>query len=66
MPRKVLAGIAAAVVLALAVWLVPTAFGSGSAQTSTSATTVAASAAPSPSTPHPATGCTHAPTTSPQ
>jgi hypothetical protein len=60
MSRKVLAGIVAVVVLALAVWLVPTAFGSGSA-TSASRTTVAASSSPAPHT-----GCSHAPSTAPQ
>jgi len=63
--RKVLAALVAAVVLALAVWLVPTAFGSGGSGSSAQATTTAASAAPSPA--HSAgTGCTHASTTAPQ
>ena len=66
MPRKLLAGVVAALVLALGVWLVPTAFGSGGSTTSTRATTVAASTAPSPTRPSPGTGCTHAPATSVQ
>jgi hypothetical protein len=65
MSRKLLTATVAALVLALGVWLVPTAFGGGSA-TSTRATTVAASAAPSPTSPSPGTGCTHAPATSVQ
>jgi hypothetical protein len=66
MPRKLLAGVVAALVLALGVWLVPTALGSGGSTTSTRATTVAASKAPSPTRPSPGTGCTHAPATSAQ
>jgi hypothetical protein len=66
MSRKLLAGAVAALVLALGVWLVPTAFGSGGGTTSARATTVAASAAPSPTRPSPGTGCTHAPATSVQ
>ncbi len=68
MSRKLLAGVVAALVLALGVWLVPTAFGSGgsTSATPTRATTVAASTAPSPTKPSPGTGCTHAPATSPQ
>ncbi|MGD0998754.1 MAG: hypothetical protein ABR941_10635 [Thermoleophilia bacterium] len=62
MSKKLLAGIVAVVVLALAVWLVPTAFGTSGTTSAASGTTVAAS-----STPAPHTGCTHAPaTTSPQ
>ncbi len=62
MSRKVLGGVVAVVVLALAVWLVPTAFGSsGTTSSTTSTVTTAASASPAPHT-----GCTHAPTTAPQ
>ncbi len=65
MSKKVLAALVAAVVLALAVWLVPTALGSGNAGSSAQATTTAASATPSPA--HSAgTGCTHSSTTAPQ
>jgi len=59
MSRKVLAGVVAVVVLALAVWLVPTAFGSGGTTSSTTTTTTAAAS----SSPAPHTGCSHAPTT---
>ena len=62
MSRKVLAGVVAVVVLALAVWLVPTAFGSsGTTSSTTSTITTAASASPAPHT-----GCSHAPATTPQ
>ena len=65
MSKKVLAALVAAVVLALAVWLVPTALGSGSGGSSAQATTTAASAAPSPA--HTGgTGCAHSSTTAPQ
>ena len=67
MSKKLLAGVVAVLVLALAVWLVPAAFGSGGGTSgSTAATTVAASAAPSPSTTAPHAGCAQAPTTAPQ
>ena len=66
MSKKLLAGVVAALVLALAVWLVPVASGSGGSTASTRATTIAASAAPSPPRPSPGTGCTHAPATSVQ
>jgi guanyl-specific ribonuclease Sa len=55
----------AVVVLALAVWLVPTAFGSSGVKTSASTTTSVSTTAAT-RTPAPHTGCTHAPTTAPQ
>ncbi len=65
MSKRVLTVMLAVVVLALAVWLVPTAFGSNGAKTSASTTTSVPTTAAT-RTPAPHTGCTHAPSTAPQ
>jgi hypothetical protein len=65
MSKRTLTVVLAVMVLALAVWLVPTAFGSNGAKTSASTSSSVPTTAAT-RTPAPHTGCTQAPTTAPQ